>query len=92
MKRRITGLVFLFLFSILNDQSLSAQQIEPKLVVVKAARLLDVRTGTLMAQPVVVIEGERITIVGANSPIPANAEVIDLGQKTLVPGLIDCHT
>ncbi|HKX33688.1 MAG TPA: amidohydrolase family protein, partial [Blastocatellia bacterium] len=47
---------------------------------------------TLMAQPVVVIEGERITIVGANSPIPANAEVIDLGQKTLVPGLIDCHT
>jgi imidazolonepropionase-like amidohydrolase len=41
---------------------------------------------------VVVIEGARIIAVGPNLAIPPNAEVYDLGQKTLVPGLIDCHT
>ncbi len=41
---------------------------------------------------VIIIEGERIREIGANLSIPANAEVIDLGSKTLLPGLIDCHT
>src|SRR5215469_12443090 len=61
-----------------------------KSVVVRAARMLDVKAGKLIANAVVVIEGERITSVGGT--IPQGAEVIDLGDATLMPGLIDCHT
>jgi len=63
-----------------------------KPVVVRAARMLDVTAGKLVANAVVVIEGERITSVGSGSAIPQGAEVVDLGDATLMPGLIDCHT
>ena len=63
-----------------------------KPVVVRAAHMLDVKTGKLVPNTVVVIEGERITSVGPGSSILQGAEVIDLGAATLMPGLIDCHT
>jgi len=63
-----------------------------KPVVVRAARMLDVRAGKLVPNAVVMIEGERITSVGSGSAIPQGAEVVDLGDATLMPGLIDCHT
>ncbi len=40
----------------------------------------------------VLIEGDRIVAAGSNVPIPAGANVIDLGGATLLPGLVDCHT
>jgi imidazolonepropionase-like amidohydrolase len=61
-------------------------------ILVRAARLLDVRTGTLVNNAAVLVEGERIAAVGAGLSAPAGAEVIDLGDVTLLPGLIDCHT
>jgi len=63
----------------------------PARVVLKAARLIDVRAKTVIARPVVVIENDRITKVGAGLPVPAGAQVVDLGSATLLPGLIDCH-
>lgn len=63
-----------------------------KPVVVRAARMLDVKAGKVVPNAVVVIEGERITSVGPGSSIPQGAEIIDLGDATLMPGLIDCHT
>jgi imidazolonepropionase-like amidohydrolase len=63
-----------------------------KLTAVKAAKMVDVRTGAVILQPVVLIEAGRVKAVGANLAIPANAEVIDLGGMTLLPGLIDAHT
>ncbi|HEX8136901.1 MAG TPA: amidohydrolase family protein [Pyrinomonadaceae bacterium] len=62
------------------------------LTAIRAAQLLDVKSGTLIRNAVVVIEGERISAVGAGLPIPAGATVMDLGDVTLLPGLIDCHT
>lgn len=56
-------------------------------VVVKAARLLDVKTGRLIMPGVVVVQGGRIVA----GPAPAGAEVVDLGDRTLLPGLIDTH-
>jgi imidazolonepropionase-like amidohydrolase len=63
-----------------------------KHVVVRAARMLDVKAGKIVSNAVVVIEGERISAVGTGSIVPQGAEVIDLGDATLMPGLIDCHT
>lgn len=61
-------------------------------MVIRAARMIDPKTGTTMENPVVVIRGGRIASVGANAAIPAGAKVIDLGNLTLLPGLIDAHT
>ncbi len=64
----------------------------PKTIVVKAARLIDGTGAEPISHPVVVIQGDRITQVGAGLATPAGAEVIDLGAATLLPGFIDCHT
>src|ERR1700721_3036541 len=60
-------------------------------IVLRAARLLDVKNGRIIKPAEVLIEGERITEVGASVKHPAGAEVIDLGDRTLLPGLIDAH-
>jgi len=59
---------------------------------IKAAHMVDVRKGTLIDDAVVLVSGERITAAGSKLAIPAGATVIDLGNKTLLPGLIDSHT
>lgn len=61
--------------------------------VVRAARMVDVVSGRVVEHPQIVVRGGRIAQVAtAQSPVPADALVIDLGELTLVPGLIDCHT
>ncbi|MGH9752367.1 MAG: amidohydrolase family protein [Blastocatellia bacterium] len=65
---------------------------QPRVIAIKAGRALDVRSGQTITNIVILIEGARIKEAGANVAIPANAEVIDLGSKTILPGLIDCHT
>ena len=60
--------------------------------VVRAARMIDPKSGNVMQNPVVIVQGGRITSVGANAAIPAGAKLVDLGSLTLLPGLIDAHT
>ncbi|MGA8409950.1 MAG: amidohydrolase family protein [Candidatus Acidiferrales bacterium] len=60
-------------------------------IVLHAARLLDVETGHVTAPGEILVEGGLITEVGARVTHPAGAEVIDLGDTTLLPGLIDAH-
>lgn len=57
---------------------------------IKAARLLDVRAGRIVSGGVVVVQDGKIASVGA--AVPSGARVIDLGDVTLAPGLIDLHT
>jgi imidazolonepropionase-like amidohydrolase len=59
--------------------------------VLHAARMLDVAEGKIVAPGEVLVEGEKIVTVGAHVERPAGAEVIDLGDTTLMPGLIDAH-
>jgi imidazolonepropionase-like amidohydrolase len=59
-------------------------------IALKAGRLLDVRSGRYIERPVIVVRGEKIEKVGAE--VPPGAKVIDLGDRTLLPGLIDAHT
>src|SRR5215468_10765424 len=73
--------------------SLSGTQAQaPRKIAIKAARLIDTSNSTIVDNPVILIEGERITAVGSGAQIPAGFETIDLGAKTALPGLIDCHT
>jgi len=63
----------------------------PRPMVLKAAHLFDSVSGKLIEHGVVVVTGGKIVAVGSNASIPANAEVIDLGDATLLPGFIDAH-
>ncbi len=56
-----------------------------------AARLLDVKGGRIVKPGEILVQGERIVEVGTSVKHPAGAEVIDLGDRTLLPGLIDAH-
>jgi imidazolonepropionase-like amidohydrolase len=60
-------------------------------IVLHAARLLDVKNGRMVKPGEVLVQGERIVEAGAAVTHPAGAEVIDLGDRTLLPGLIDAH-
>ena len=68
----------------------------PTATIVRAARLLDVASGELRTDQAVLVQGERIAAVGPAAEIaaraPAGATTIDLGDVTLLPGLIDAHT
>lgn len=64
----------------------------PKRIAVRAARMLDVKSGNIVTDAVILIEDRRITAAGSKLAVPAGAEVIDLGGATLLPGLIDSHT
>jgi imidazolonepropionase-like amidohydrolase len=63
-------------------------------IAVKAGRLLDVRSGSYRQDQLILIQGDRIKAVGpaAGTEIPAGAKLIDLSNRTVLPGLIDCHT
>jgi imidazolonepropionase-like amidohydrolase len=63
----------------------------PHAIVLHAARLLDVKSGRVVKPGEVLVQGERIVEVGSSVKRPAGAEVIDLGDRTLLPGLIDAH-
>lgn len=57
---------------------------------VRATRMFDARRGAIVQPGLVVVEGERIVQVGGT--VPAGAKTIDLGDATLLPGLMDAHT
>jgi len=63
----------------------------PQPIVLKAARLFDSVSGRLQEPGIVLVEGARIQAVGADTRIPDNAQVIELGDATLLPGFIDAH-
>ena len=68
--------------------SLTAAQV----TVIKAGRLIDPDSGTVLSNAVIFIRDQKIESVGQGLAIPAGARVIDLSKMTVLPGLIDCHT
>ena len=61
---------------------------------VRCGKLLDVRSGRMLSDQVVIFDGGVITTVGAaaNTPVPAGVKVTDLSAETCMPGFIDVHT
>ena len=80
---------------LLSSLALAQNSKPPAVILVKAGELLDVRTGKLLPNQGVLIEGERIKEVGPIATIQqhagSTAAVIDLSRVTVLPGLIDCH-
>ena len=70
----------------------SQEKKNAKSYVLKAARLFDGKSESLTTPGIVVVQDGKIVGVGANANAPAGAEVIDLGDATLLPGFIDAHT
>jgi len=63
-----------------------------KITAIKAGKLFDSEKGVFLNNQIILIKDNLITEVGSNVKIPANAQLIDLSSKTVLPGLIDCHT
>src|SRR5258706_4689367 len=72
----------------------SQQAPTPKRTVIRAGRVLNVRTGELRSNQTIVIEGDKISQIAPSSEVKAAAgdTTIDLPDATLLPGLIDMHT
>lgn len=94
---RSSGLIFLLLTLFLPALSRAQPQEPPplpapKVYALRAGRLIDPEAGTASVNQTILVEGERITAVGSNLDIPESAEVIDLSDLTVLPGLVDSHT
>ena len=96
MKARSFFLTLILVVSPLSTYPQSQAESPPSSILVKAGKLLDVRQGSYIENAAVWIVGAHIKEVGAASEVQAhatkNAEIIDLGRATVLPGLIDCHT
>src|ERR1700693_1086309 len=63
-----------------------------EMIALKAERMFDGKTKTLVQHGVVIVQGDKIVDVGSNLAIPNGAQVIELGDATLSPGFMDAHT
>ena len=82
MKQTVVAIVLLFFVRLAVSQ----------VTAVKAGRLIDPDSGTVLTNQVIILKDGKIQAVGAALAVPANSNVIDLSDKTVLPGLIDCHT
>ncbi len=80
--------IFPLMFFVVVSSSIALAQV----TAIKAGKLVDPKSGTVVSNQVILIEGGRIKSVGSNVSIPRDATVIDLSKYTVLPGLIDCHT
>jgi imidazolonepropionase-like amidohydrolase len=75
----------------LHSAASQAAKADDRTIVLHAARMLDIAAGEIVTPGEVLIRGERIVAAGSHVDRPAGAQVIDLGEATLMPGLIDAH-
>jgi imidazolonepropionase-like amidohydrolase len=81
----------LFLAGLVAAFAAQSQSVPPHPIILHAARLLDIESGKVLTPGEVLVLGERISEVGLRVTRPEGAETIDLGDCTLLPGLIDAH-
>jgi imidazolonepropionase-like amidohydrolase len=92
MNRHRSFIALVVLPSLLSLPPAAAQtQPAPRAILLHAARMLDIKGGRIVKPGEILIQGERIVEAGSSVKHPAGAEIIDLGDRTLVPGLIDAH-
>ena len=79
----------LLVISLLAASPAAAQE---SVTVLRAARMIDARGDNVIAPAAIVVRGNKIESAGTSAAVPQGAQVIDLGDVTLMPGLIDAHT
>jgi len=84
MKRKLLLIILLLAFSNLSGRA--------QVTAIKAGKLVIPESGAVLNNQVILIEGKKITAVGAGLRIPSGANVIDLSNMTVLPGLFDAHT
>jgi imidazolonepropionase-like amidohydrolase len=88
--------LFLLFIALLLDINAFAQTGQSNVIVIKAGKLIQVRSGNVVSNQFIRIENDRIVEIGSLSALPANlspeTQVIDLSTATVLPGLIDSHT
>src|SRR6266436_1577762 len=82
------GIIFLCLYTAKAQQPTTPEGV----TAIKAGRVIDVENGRVLEKQIILLRGKKILAVGADLQIPAGARVLDLSTKTVLPGLIDCHT
>src|SRR5262245_32659128 len=92
MNKQTSTLCLLLLLLLASATASQTPTQSTAVTAIKAGRLIDPETGAAAVNQVIIIEGEKITAVGANLAIPAGATVIDLSKLTVLPGLVDAHT
>ena len=89
----LTALLALPLAEALSAQPADTQHaVQPTTVAIRAGRLLDVESGRMLTDQVIIVRDGRIQAVGPNLKLPDEASLIDLSKQTVLPGLVDCHT
>ena len=69
----------------------SAVRVHAQVTAIRAGRLIDPEAGATLTNQIILVENGRFSAIGPNLPIPAGAQVIDLSQLTVLPGLVDAH-
>src|SRR6202051_5360965 len=88
----LVGIAAIVLAHLCAQSSLAdAVPAPPRPVALEAARWFESVSGKLVARGVVIVAGTKIQAVGGDLKIPDDAQVIDLGDATLLPGFIDAH-
>ena len=80
-------LVFLSLLMVFSSALIHAQ-----VTAIKAGKLLDPETGTITTNQIILVENQTIKAIGPDIQIPAGASIVDLSNRTVLPGLFDAHT
>ena len=89
MKIKKKSLIQLFIIISILFLAVSASA---QVTAIKAGLLIDPETGTAEKDQIIIVKGNRISSIGSRLKIPENAEVIDMSDMAVLPGLFDCHT
>lgn len=84
--------ILLFVFQINAQIGATGEKSGKGVVALKAAQIIDGTGAEPIKNGVIIVTDNKITAIGVNVQIPANAKIIDLGNTTLMPGFIDAHT
>ena len=94
MKNWILHEVFLTLAALIWSSHFASSQPQStgELIAIKCGRLIDVMKAEVRENVTVLVQGSKISGVGKDIPIPVGTKILDLGNATVLPGLIDTHT
>jgi Amidohydrolase family len=84
----VLGLVLGFAQVISAQQSPASEPV----IAIKAGHVVDVENARVLEKQIILLRGKKIAAIGSDLRIPSDAKIIDLSGKTVLPGLIDCHT